>query len=163
MIKVIKLISATIEFAGNPAKALLESPQLKKLLIQLGALPTNDIDARLGKIYTARENLIEALEAIDELQLQADFQKAEFERLRQAVEAASSQKVDIETSTEELSQLEGMRVDTIRKAFNLPTRKQIWIGYLISFVVGITTAFLASLGYEFAVKPAFLYFFPTLI
>jgi ethanolamine utilization protein EutA (predicted chaperonin) len=106
------------------------------------------VDERLLKIDNARQNLSEALQAIEELADQAGKQKQELETLTAAVTNALNEKA---AATDELAQIRGLvSLDTraVRKALEVPTRTQRWLERFIAFAFGIGASFLASIIYE---------------
>lgn len=144
------------------AKELVKNPVTLKILDKLGVVvPETNIDERIRKIELARENLTDALGAIDDLKLSAQRNKIELETLRQALHDASLHKLSLDDKNQSLEKLAAVKVETIRSTFNLPSRKQILRGHALSFVIGIFVAWVLPLGYDFIVKPGFLVLFPT--
>lgn len=106
------------------------------------------LDERLLKIDSARQNMAEALEAIDELAKTAAHQKSELESLTAAVANAAQQKAIASVELTEVRALASLDTQAVRKALDVPSRTQRWLERLIAFALGIAASFVASIAYE---------------
>ncbi len=109
---------------------------------------SRSLDERIRRIDTARDNLTEALVAIDELKASAQEQQKELEELKESTAKATGEKERVLRTLEDLKTLGTLEQNTIRAAFGIPKTWQVWLGYFISFLVGIAT----TVGYDFFLK-----------
>ncbi|KQQ38330.1 hypothetical protein ASG19_04560 [Rhizobium sp. Leaf306] len=119
-----------------------------RIVDELLQAPKRDVDERISKIDAARENLQEALAAIDDLKENAEESQKELKRLQISLEQNEVRKGDLLTDIEELKRLGTISQNTIRRAFGIPKKWQVYLGYLVSFLVGIATTFF----YDFYLK-----------
>jgi hypothetical protein len=139
----------------------LKNSRFEKRLDQLLSFDaTRDLDERIRKIESARDNLRDALSAVDELQRSAQDNRAELAALQDALQRASAERDTLSAHNENLKRLADVDIRTIRRTLGIPTRQEVWRGHALSFVGGVLTTFILSLAYDFVVKPVFLHFFP---
>ncbi len=119
------------------------------------------MDARIKKIDVARDNLADALSAMDDLKRMATENQAELTTLQTALTTASKEKESLVNHNDNLKKLSEIEAESIRTALSIPTRSQVRWGYLISFVVGLITTQIFTFVYDFLAKPAFTHFFPN--
>lgn len=113
-------------------------------LLDIYADSGKTIDARLQKIDSARQNLAEALQAIDELADTAAQQKREMEDLSRIVEATAVQKGMVENELATLRSLARLDATSVRKVLEVPNFWQRWMERLIGFAFGVVASILAS-------------------
>lgn len=106
------------------------------------------VDERLKKIDAARQNMREALEAIDELGIQADRNKAELSTLAAAIAAAKDQKSTLVTEAQALEALKAIETEAVRKALGVPTKAQRWAERGIAFLLGVLGSYVASVLWQ---------------
>ena len=125
----------------------------------LGINPQGAIDERIRKIDAARDNLMDALIAIDELKYSAEQNKAELELLKLALAKAAADKGNLEAQNQDLQKLAEVKVDTVRSALGIPSAWEVRRGYVVSFFVGIISTIALSLAYDFIFKPVLMHIF----
>ncbi|HJW40460.1 MAG TPA: hypothetical protein VJ476_04425 [Rhizomicrobium sp.] len=125
---------------------------LKRIRVRVGAAglevefrPSEEtIDKRLARISAARENLIEALEAVDELESAAKKNKRDLEQLNSALAEAEKQKGDVHAQLNALKQIAVLDGGAVRKSLGLPTTLDIWRDRTIAFASGVLASLLAA-------------------
>lgn len=106
------------------------------------------LDERLSKIDSARQNLSEALQAIDQLAESAEAQKNELASLTAAVARALQQKANVSDELQQVRALASLDTQAVRRALDVPSRTQRWVERLIAFLLGIGASLLASVLFE---------------
>lgn len=102
------------------------------------------ITKRLQKIDEAKVALSEALEAMDDLQAEAETNSRALNQLQASLEAAEQQKSAVAGEVQALKSLAEIDANSVRKALQLPTIGSIWRGHIMSFAVGVAASFVAS-------------------
>lgn len=110
------------------------------------------IDDRLAKIETARESLVEALTAVDELKERAQENKRDLEFLTEQIQRAELDKKSLSGELETLKGIASLDTESVRKVLKLPTRVSIWTERVIAFGLGILASTIASLIYDYVIK-----------
>src|SRR5690606_33743463 len=82
------------------------------------------LDDRLAKIDVARENLAEALRAMDEIRDQAKDNKHALEALNRELEGTSREKENAAKEIETLRSLAQLDTETDRRALGVPTTRR---------------------------------------
>ncbi|TBZ20991.1 hypothetical protein [Rhizobium leguminosarum] len=113
---------------------------------------TRDIDSRIAKIETARENLLEAISAIDEIKATAEENKRELAELQKSVTKIGKQKEELTQDRKLLVQLTGAEKDRLRRMLGAPTRFQSIATTVVSFIVGGVASWLLTYAYDFGIK-----------
>ncbi|TPM98123.1 hypothetical protein [Mesorhizobium sp. B2-1-3A] len=108
----------------------------------------SSVDERLLKIDQARQNLTDALSAIEELGSQASRQKAELEVLTAAVAHAASEKAAVTNELTTIRTLANLDTRSVQRAFAVPTRSQRWFERGFSFCLGILASLIASFIFD---------------
>lgn len=102
------------------------------------------VDERLAKLDVARESLSEALLALDDLDRQAENQKAEITALLDAAETANENRQIATSDLETVRALASADGEALRRVLGMPTAMQRWIGRALSFFAGVAASLLAS-------------------
>lgn len=137
-----KVIISYLKDLGFPMK--IGKFDLEKILDASEA----SVDERLQKIDRARQNLADALGAIEELSKQANQQKSELEALTTAVATVTNEK-DVATSElAAIRTLANLDAKAVQKAFQMPTRSQRWFERGFSFCLGVIASLIASFIFD---------------
>lgn len=139
---------------------------VRKLRIKIGLGPFGSIDValstpftersideRLEKIETARQNLAEALTAMDEMRDVAESNKRDLERLTNSISKAESDKADLNAQLDALKQIAAIDSDAVREALRLPTEVDKWKERIWGFIFGLIAGLIATVVWEMAIKP----------
>jgi hypothetical protein len=110
------------------------------------------IDDRLAKIESARESLVEALSAVDELKERAQENKRDLEFLTEQIQRAEIDKKSLSGELQTLKGIASLDSESVRKVLRLPTKVSIWTERVIAFGLGILASTIASLIYEHGIK-----------
>lgn len=105
------------------------------------------IDERIKKIDSARENLTEAIAAIDELRSQANSNKKDLQDALQRISEAEKQRQSLTEEIATVRQLAQADTQSFRRIIGLPTRADAWRERLIGFASGIIASIIASIIY----------------
>ena len=106
------------------------------------------IDERIRKIDEARENLVFALSAIDELKNEADLNKKEAHDLKARIQELSLEKSAVDVELQEIKKITGSNIDAFKRVAGIPSRQQIAKERLVGFILGILASLLATLLWE---------------
>lgn len=110
------------------------------------------VDDRLKKIEVAKSNLQDALEAMDELGLQAASHKREFEQLKISLVNLSEKKLSASAELDAIRDLAKLDTGVVQRALGVPSKRQRWAERAFSFVLGFAASFVASIAYEYWLK-----------
>lgn len=140
---------------------LLLRPTLRRLGLErkLNAffgVAEESVDARILKIDAARENLSEALVAMDELKKSAEDNRQELQRMQAALAKAEAEKDNLSSYNQDLRKMGELEAESLRKALGMPTPREVLRGKVASFIAGVLMTLVLSLLYDFAIKPSFL-------
>jgi uncharacterized membrane protein YdfJ with MMPL/SSD domain len=124
----------------------------KEIYAALTKTGQNDIDARISKIDIARENLLEALTAIDEMKTSAHANKRELEDLRALVERVGKERDDLVADRELIAKLTAADKDRLRRLLGAPTRLQSVGMGIVTFVFGALVTWGLTYAYDFGIK-----------
>jgi hypothetical protein len=117
-------------------------------------LTRESIDARLEKIEIARQNLTEALSAMDELKNAAEQNRHDLEKLTSAIARAESDKADLHAQLDALKQLSAIDTEAVREALRIPTEVDKWKERIWGFIFGgIIAGIIATGVWELAIRP----------
>jgi vacuolar-type H+-ATPase subunit I/STV1 len=115
---------------------------------------SENIDARLKKIEAARQNLSEALTAMDELKEASEQNRRDLEALTSAIARAESDKADLNAQLEALKKLSSLDTEVVREALRIPTDVDKWKERIWGFVVGgVIAGLVATAVWELAIRP----------
>jgi len=113
-----------------------------------------NIDERLKKIGQARENLTEALQAIDDLQATAEDNRQDLENLDQAILRAEEQRAGLAAELTALKGLADLDSKAVREALRLPTEVDKWRERIWGFIFGLLAGLVATVLWELVIKPS---------
>ncbi|MGE0351054.1 hypothetical protein [Hydrogenophaga sp.] len=108
------------------------------------------LDERIQRIDAARRNLIEALDAIDELKAAAEENKAELAAAIERLNSANRQRVTAERELAAVRDIAQSDIDVFKKLAGIPSQREIakerFIGFLLGIAASIAAAGLWKLG-----------------
>jgi hypothetical protein len=102
------------------------------------------IDERIHRIDVARQNLSEALDAMDELKHAAEWSKAELVIALERLDSAQRDRAAAEKELEAVRGIAQSDVEVFKKLAGVPSRLEIAKERLIGFLLGITASIIAS-------------------
>lgn len=114
--------------------------------IEVRVSPDGDIDKNISRLDIARENLQEALSAIDELKSTAERHKHDAREFQKKVEMARTESIAVD-------QIRQINRDELTRLLQLETRSSRLIGASIGFVFGIISSLIASFIYATISQP----------
>lgn len=114
-----------------------------------------NVDIRLAKIEAARDNLLEALNAIDEIKATAQEHKRELQTIQQSVVKIVEERDDLIADKALLEQMTSAERDRLRKMLGVPTRLQSILIWITTFVFGGIVSWLLTYAYDSKVKAWF--------
>ncbi|TIT66270.1 MAG: hypothetical protein E5W90_12990 [Mesorhizobium sp.] len=106
------------------------------------------LDERLQKIEVAKANLLEAVEAIEELKIEAEDNRAALAELTKAVTARKSEKDDMDAELASVRSLMELETGTVQRIFRVPTRAQVWAERFVGFLMGVAASLVAAYIYS---------------
>lgn len=109
--------------------------------------PDRNIDERIRKIDIARDNLKDALGAIDEIRSQADRNKNELEQALLRLQVVHEQKAKIDEELFTLKQIAEADTSAFRKVVGLPSKGDLWRERLVGFASGVLASVVASFAF----------------
>lgn len=107
------------------------------------------IDDRIAKINIAKTNLNDAITAINELEQDTLKSKKELEKTLKNVELAKEKKTALQSEVNNLTQLAGAEVQTMRTVIGIPSKGALWAQRFIGFILGIVASLIASYIYNY--------------
>jgi hypothetical protein len=106
--------------------------------------PRQSVDERIEQIEAARLNLVEALDAMDELKFAAEMNKLELAATLQTLETTQTQSASAEKELEAVREIAKSDISVFQKLAGIPSRSQVAKERLIGFLLGIAASVLAS-------------------
>ncbi|MCH8171846.1 MAG: hypothetical protein IIA70_00845 [Proteobacteria bacterium] len=150
-----KILQAYFDFIFRTLNLrLVVSTKSGKFGFTIDPLKERTIDERIANIEIAKENLLEALSAMDDMQKTAENQKKELERINSLLEKIQKQKRSAKKELIEIKKITGVDVETFRKIAKIPSKKDIWGERMVGFISGIVAS--AIVGVIFIVVPALI-------
>lgn len=127
---------------------LIKSPYAKYLndALELGP-PTANIDERIKKIDDAKENLLDAIKAINELRSEADQNKLNLNQALDNLRIAEAEKQELSKKVETLKQVANADTEAFRQIVGIPSKKDIWKERFLGFGSGVIASLIASFLY----------------
>ncbi len=114
-------------------------PALDELLRQ-----SPGIDARLAQLDSARDNLVIALQAVDELKATAETNKRELSQALERIEQTQSEKAAAKKELDNIRQIAEADVEVFKRLAGVPSRGQIARERFIGFVIGVLASVAAT-------------------
>jgi hypothetical protein len=111
---------------------------------ELKPVKPQDVDQRIAKIETARQNLLEGLEAIDDLKATAEANKVEVERVLADVARLKQDKKLIANEVESIRKIATSDIQTFRKVAGILGPAEVRRERVTGFISGVVASVLAS-------------------
>lgn len=102
------------------------------------------IDARLARLDHARDNLVAALQAVDELKATAEKNKRELNQALERIEQAQSEKAAAEKDLKSVRQIAETDVEVFKRLAGVPSRSQIGRERFVGFILGVLASVVAT-------------------
>ena len=128
----------------NAGYRLLDSFSFGVAGAVIGEAMRPPIDQRLAKIEEAKQNLAEALAAIEDLQTEAQKNSRALDQLTAKLDKAEQRKTVIQKDIDTLRELSKLDAESVRKGLGIPTRLQVWFERVLSFLIGVAASIVAS-------------------
>lgn len=110
----------------------------------LGEERSESVDERIKKIDSARANLHDAIQAIDELHIQAIENKVELAKTLQNLAEAEQQKNETDKELDAVRQLANIDVAAFRSAAGIPGKNDIFKERIFGFISGVVASLIAG-------------------
>lgn len=110
----------------------------------IGEVMRPPIDQRLAKIEEAKQNLAEALTAIEDLQAEAQTNSRALSQLTDKLDKAEERKTLIQRDIDTLRELSKLDAESMRTGLGIPNRLQVWFERILSFLIGVAASVVAS-------------------
>ncbi|MDP3783270.1 MAG: hypothetical protein Q8Q79_10160, partial [Sphingopyxis sp.] len=101
-------------------------------------------------IEAAKQNLLESLDALDDLKAEADQNKRELQSALETIAMIEQKKVAAQNELDSLQQLADLDATALKKLFDVPTPGRIWRERLYGLVTGIVASLIAALLWQLA-------------
>jgi cell division protein ZapA (FtsZ GTPase activity inhibitor) len=108
------------------------------------ARPRN-IDERIANLDVARDNLVAAVTAIDELKAEAEQNKTELSSALERLRSLEAQKASAEQELASLRQIASADIAVFQKLAGIPSRRDVIRERLVGFLLGLLASLAASL------------------
>lgn len=102
------------------------------------------IDERIKKIDAARENLQDAIYAVESLREEANSNRLDLEDALRRIADAEREKHEVGKQLEALKQVAEADTAAFRRVVGLPTKADVWRERLLGFASGIVASIIAS-------------------
>ncbi len=106
---------------------------------------TGSIDERIKKIEVAKQNLMEGLSAIKELETEAENNKKEVRKALLQIESLKANKDNLEEELQSIKKVISSDVTAFKKIAGIPSEKQKKKDRYLGFVSGVIASILASI------------------
>ncbi len=107
------------------------------------------LSERVRKIDHARDSLLDAISAVDDLRRQADENQSALNFALAKLRAAENRKSALYSDINSLKTVASADVDSFRRIVGIPSRRAIWAERGMGFVIGVVASVVASYLYEF--------------
>ncbi len=134
--EIARILATTFRIEINPDKGV----KFSVVTASSGA----SLDQRLKRIESAKHNLTDALEAMNELQQQAEESQRALTEITRAIDGAEAQREQVTTELASIKSLAALDSEAVRKALGVPTRAQRWAERIIAFFVGVLASLAAA-------------------
>lgn len=115
-------------------------------------LPDSVIDERITKLDDVQSYLNDAIDAIDDLKVQADENRSIQKQLIAEVDALRESQRRAECEAREIEEATQININGFRKLAGIPTEDEVWRGKIFGFVSGILASLVAALIWWGATK-----------
>jgi len=105
---------------------------------------TSGIDERLAQIDQARESLVSALSAVNDLKATAERNKAELRDALERIEQTRVEKAIADKQLKSVKQIAQADVEVFKSLAGIPSRAQILQERFIGFIIGVLASLMAS-------------------
>jgi VIT1/CCC1 family predicted Fe2+/Mn2+ transporter len=116
---------------------------------------SGNVDKRIAKIEAARENLLEALTAIDEIKAAAQEHKNELTSIQRSVVEIGKERDKLTADKNLLLQMTSAERDRLREMLGVPTRLQATLTWVGTFFFGAITSWMLTYAYDSRIKALF--------
>jgi DNA repair exonuclease SbcCD ATPase subunit len=116
-----------------------------ELAIELTGRDRLTIDERIAKIDSARENLNDAIAAIDELRREADGNKAELEKALAQIATLEETRKRTEADIAVLDHVAKTDTEAFRRLVGVPTKTEVNRDRIFGFVSGVVASVVATI------------------
>lgn len=103
------------------------------------------IDQRIANLDVARDNLVAAVTAIDELKAEAEQNKTELSSALDRLRLLEAEKANAEQELASLRQIASADIAVFQKLAGIPSRRDIVRERLVGFLLGLLASLAASL------------------
>ena len=111
-----------------------------------------NVELRLAKIESARENLAEALAAMDDLKSAAEENKRDLDRLNEAITSAQAEKEGLTAQLNTMKQLATLDSEFVRQVLRVPGAVEMWRERIYGFGSGIAGSIISSYVWDWFQK-----------
>ena len=111
------------------------------------------LDERIARIDAARSNLLEGLQAIDELKLAAQENKKELEDALAKLRVLEKNKASAEEELGQIRRIASADIETFQKMAGVPSASKVKRERVVGFISGVLASIIAS-GIIFGVSYA---------
>lgn len=115
-----------------------------KVAVDLRLKGERSIDERLAQLERARQSLTEALNAVGELEHEAERSRAELEDLSERLKTLEAQKADAEAHLERIRSMTESDAKAMRQAMGLPSVQSARVSAVLAFFSGVFASFVTS-------------------
>ena len=105
---------------------------------------SGSIDERISKIDSARENLRDALAAMEDMHVEAKENRRALNALKQSIAETENQHAAASTKLDNIRTLATLDTVAVRNALGVATPAQRWVERGLAFVLGVVASLLAS-------------------
>lgn len=134
--QIVRLFSGKIAIHADPVKGVKFS--------WVDVVAKGTLDERISKIDHARENLRDALAAMEEMHVEAEQNRRALEALKQSVTDAESKQASAKNELDNIRTLANLDTEAVRNVLGVPTVAQKWVERALAFVLGVVASLLAA-------------------
>ncbi len=102
------------------------------------------LDERIKKIDQAKNNLLDSLQAIDELKVEAEANKLELTRVLAQLDRLDREKISLQRELDEIRNIAHTDVNIFRKVAGIPSKSDVNRERIIGFISGVISSIVAS-------------------
>lgn len=112
-------------------------------------LKSAPIDERIARLDLTRAHLADAIEAVEELQAQAQSNQIAVRQLYKSLDEAEQQRTLVQKDIDALREVAKLDATSLRKGLGIPTPGQRVFEWLLSFILGVAASLLAAFLWRF--------------